>query len=110
MDTKTLNNGHPRGHFVVFYNGEENRPESEILRLSDCFERHEDEPELELTCRVYNINPGFNSNLLSKCPVLKEYMFFVEEIRQQVGTGMELGKKYSRVEVCFQYVYLTCQS
>jgi hypothetical protein len=46
----------PTPHFVVFYNGKETRPEKEILRLSDAFIHHTEEPELELKVTVYNIN------------------------------------------------------
>ena len=44
------------------------------MRLSDAFEKKTDNPELELVCRVYNINFGKNQELLEKCEVLKQYM------------------------------------
>ena len=34
--------------FVVFYNGEEEQPEVQELKLSDAFEKPIDEPNLEL--------------------------------------------------------------
>jgi len=37
---------------------------------------------MELTCRVYNINQGRNKMLLEKCPVLREYMIFVDYVRE----------------------------
>lgn len=48
----------PTPKFAVFYNGEKTRPEREVLKLSDAYENQSDEPQLELTCTVYNINPG----------------------------------------------------
>ncbi|MDD6481266.1 MAG: hypothetical protein PUF65_03150 [Lachnospiraceae bacterium] len=72
----------PIPKFAVFYNGEENQPEQYDLRLSDAFEKPVDRPELELTCRVYNINKGHNEELLARCPVLKEYMIFVDYVRR----------------------------
>ena len=45
----------PTPHFVVFYNGEEEQPEVQELKLSDAFEKPTDEPNLELKCKVYNI-------------------------------------------------------
>ena len=37
----------PTPHFVVFYNGVEEKPEKRILRLSEAFEVQTDDPELE---------------------------------------------------------------
>ncbi len=71
----------PTPKFAVFYNGEEKQPEQYEMRLSDAFERPVEEPELELTCMVYNINYGKNRRLLEKCHFLKEYMIFVDYVR-----------------------------
>ena len=46
----------PVPKFVVFYNGEEDQPAEYEMKLSDAFEKHVDNPELELVCKVYNIN------------------------------------------------------
>ena len=80
----------PTPHFVVFYNGTEVRPEVEIQRLSEHFEKKTDEPEIDLVCTVYNICKGNNSRLLEKCPVLSEYMYFVERVRYRVNCEEEL--------------------
>lgn len=71
----------PVPHFVVFYNGIENRPEKENMFLSSSYAHDVCEPELELKCTVYNINQGNNQILLNKCPVLNEYMIFVDKVR-----------------------------
>ena len=71
----------PVPHFVVFYNGREDAPEHYELRLSDAFEQETGSPELELVCHVYNINKGNNSELLAKCPTLRDYMYFVDLVR-----------------------------
>jgi hypothetical protein len=71
----------PTPHFAVFYNGTENRPEKEELCLSESFEHAADQPEIELRCTVYNLNPGNNTALLEGCGVLKGYMYFVEKVR-----------------------------
>ena len=63
----------PVPKFVVFYNGVEFQPEKQKLRLSDAFEERQEEPELELTVTVYNINPGNNKELMEACRPLKEY-------------------------------------
>jgi hypothetical protein len=71
----------PLPHFIVFYNGMESAPEQYDLRLSDAFERKTSEPEIELICHVYNINPGNNSKLLASSATLREYMYFVTCVR-----------------------------
>lgn len=72
----------PTPRFAVFYNGEEEQPEQYELKLSDAFVHPVENPEIELTCRVYNINYGKNQELLSKCTFLKEYMIFVDYVRE----------------------------
>lgn len=51
------------------------------MRLSDAFEKKVDNPDLELVCKVYNINFGKNAPLLEKCDIIKEYMIFVDYVR-----------------------------
>ena len=71
----------PTPRFVVFYNGRENRPAVETLKLSDAFEKATTKPELELICTVYNINPGYNEDFLEKCSVISGYTTFIEKVR-----------------------------
>ena len=72
----------PTPRFAIFYNGAEDQPEQYALKLSDAFIHPMDKPDLELTCRVYNINRGRNKELLDACPVLREYMLFVDYVRE----------------------------
>ena len=72
----------PVPHFVVFYNGLELRPEVEYLKLSDSFMKPTDDPDLELKCVVYNINKGYNTDMISNCEALRGYMMFVEQVRK----------------------------
>ena len=65
----------------MFYNGEQDQPEEYDMKLSDAFEKRTQNPELELVCKVYNINFGKNKQLLEKCNVLREYMIFVDYVR-----------------------------
>ena len=67
----------PTPHFVVFYNGTEIRPEVETLKLSSAFAHTTNTPELELTCRIYNINPDIHPVVLTKCRVLREYRLYI---------------------------------
>lgn len=72
----------PTPRFVVFYNGGQDQPEQSEMRLSDAYERRMDQPELELICKVYNINIGKNKELLEHCRFLKEYVLFVDRVRE----------------------------
>ena len=78
----------PTPRFAVFYNGVEEQPEQYQLKLSDAYANRMEEPELELTCTVYNINSGKNRKLLSECPVLEQYMVFVRYFRE----GLEMHR------------------
>ena len=93
----------PAPHFLVFYNGTEEREESSILKLSDSFEyvgTQKEEPNLELKVQVLNINQGKNKELLELCRTLKEYMIFVDRIRLYTKT-MELDAAAERaVDEC----------
>lgn len=62
---------------------------SEVLRLSDSYEKETDSPELELICTVYNINVGNNKEILSKSKVLNDYMIFIDRIRYNESLGIE---------------------
>ena len=72
----------PVPKFVVFYNGEIDRPEEYELRLSDAFEKQVDSPELELVCKVYNVNIGKHAKIIEECKVIKDYMTFVDYVRK----------------------------
>ncbi len=71
----------PTPRFVVFYNGVDEAPERQALRLSEAFEKPMEEPEVELCVTMLNINPGNNGELLESCRLLKEYMLYVEKVR-----------------------------
>lgn len=75
----------PTPKFAVFYNGDEKRPEKEIFKLSSAFENQMDQPELELVCTVYNMNPGNNCELLNKCNMLNEYMIFIGYVKDNLA-------------------------
>ena len=74
----------PTPHFIVFYNGMEQQPEREILKLSDLYQLHEEEPMLELQVEMLNINDGNNEELKECCQTLKEYMQYVNCVRYYI--------------------------
>lgn len=71
----------PAPRFVVFYNGTEKQPERKIHRLSDSFSKKQENPELELTVTVLNINAGNNAEILGRCKTLREYMLYTNKVR-----------------------------
>ncbi len=71
----------------IFYNGEEEQPEVQELKLSDAFEKPTDEPNLELKCKVYNINDGKNKAIMESCGWLNDYMTFVNKVREYHADG-----------------------
>lgn len=50
----------PTPQYIVFYNGDEEHEDEEILRLSDAFETTERIEGYEWTARMLNINYGRN--------------------------------------------------
>ena len=93
----------PTPHFVVFYNGIEDKPEKRILRLSEAFEVSTDDPELELKVTILNINPKMNEELKEKCPVLKQYTQYVEQVRYN-SAGMPLEQAVeTAIEYCIRH-------
>lgn len=93
----------PTPHFVVFYNGVEDKPEKRILRLSEAFEVPTEDPELELKVTILNINPSMNEELKEKCQVLKQYTQYVELVRYN-SAGMPLEQAVeTAIEYCIRH-------
>ena len=86
----------PAPHFVVFYNGKEERPEDTVVKLSDAYLQKEEEPELELKVRYLNINQGYNPELMERCRTLKEYSEFVARIRKYAVGETAIGEAVDR--------------
>ena len=82
----------PTPHFVVFYNGTDNRPDYEVMKLSTsfCSSESEGEEAIEVRCKVYNINYGRNSWLAESSKVIGGYGNFVNKIRNYKSEGLEL--------------------
>lgn len=72
----------PTPKFIVFYNGLDERPARETFRLSDSYEHKCEDYEMDVVCTVYNINPGYNDDILAKSKVLYGYTTFVEKVRR----------------------------
>jgi predicted transposase YdaD len=104
----------PRPEFIVLYNGLKPYPERSILKLSGAYEERADlkkgpvfPPELDLTVKVYNINRGYNEEIIRKSEKLKGYSFFVDKIRENRRT-MPLEKAMkATIEYCIAHDILT---
>lgn len=92
----------PAPKFIVFYNGTVNHPEQQILKLSDAFEKEQEQSALELTVIVYNINLGHNSELLGACRLLKEYAQYVEQVRTFAKDGAFPEAVEKAVDYCIK--------
>lgn len=72
----------PTPEFVVFYNGEDEQPDRQELRLSDSYEIMHAEPALELKVVMLNVNAGHNPELMETSKTLREYAEYVKRVRQ----------------------------
>jgi len=75
--------------FYVMYNGESDYPEKVTLKLSDLFKVDYGENVLELTVTVYNVNKGYNKNILGRSRTLDEYAIFIKKAREYRNCGLE---------------------
>ena len=98
----------PTPKFLVFYNGtDENIPDRLELRLSDAYENHSENPDLELKVTMLNINSDHNFELLKNCHVLWEYSQYVTRVRKY-ATMMSLNEAVNlAITECIQEGILT---
>lgn len=91
----------PTPQCVVFYNGEKDMPEEQILSLSDAFINKTAKADVELRVRIININYGHNETLMENCRVLREYAWFVEIARQYTSSGISVQEAlHAAIEYC----------
>ena len=85
----------PTPEFYVLYNGTEDYPDADTLRLSDAFMYADISginrfPAMELVVRVININKGHSREILERSGVLNSYAVFVGQVRDHRKRGLEL--------------------
>ncbi|MGN1166418.1 MAG: hypothetical protein ACI4S2_08360 [Lachnospiraceae bacterium] len=71
----------PTPHFIVFYNGVDELPDTKEMNLSDAFIVREEEIYLELRLTLININPGYNEKLKGACKTLSDYTKYTARVR-----------------------------
>ena len=91
----------PTPEFIVLYNGKDDIPEKQIMKLSDAF-IEKDDIKLELKVKVININYG-KSSVLQKSKNLNDYSYFIYDIQQYLKNGLELKNAIkSAIEDCIK--------
>lgn len=72
----------PTPRFLIFFNGVEEQPDEKILKLSASYTIPEEQPSLELTATMLNINRGHNQQLMSACKTLCDYAEYTARVRE----------------------------
>ena len=97
----------PPPRFLIFYNGEKEQPDVQVLKLSELFSLPEDHPALELEAVMLNINKGHNRKLMEACRSLRDYAEYTDRVRKY-AKEMELRKAVERaVAECIEEGILT---
>ncbi|HBA48281.1 MAG TPA: hypothetical protein DCZ91_10890 [Lachnospiraceae bacterium] len=84
----------PAPDYYVFYNGRENAPDRQDLRLSDAFLVPRE--GYEWTAHMLNINAEGNRKLLNQCPALKGYVALIQYVREFQGAGDSLSESMDK--------------
>lgn len=72
----------PEPEFVIFYNGREEMPERQVLKLSDMYTTKDKQVRLELEAVMLNISGENNHKLKAECHTLREYAIYTDKIRK----------------------------
>jgi hypothetical protein len=90
----------PNPEFIVLYNGDDECPDKQVLKLSDMFSEPlpESLAKLELVVNVYNINKGRNEEFATRSEKLKGYEIFIFLIKEYVKS-MDRGSAIKRAIV-----------
>ena len=96
----------PKPHCICFYNGTEEQPEQQVLKLSDAFGG---EGDIEVKVKMLNVNYGKNRELMETCQPLREYAWLVDRVRehQRVMQNLEAAVDASIDEMPDSFVIRT---
>ena len=94
----------PTPYYVVFYNGTQDQPDRQVMKLSDSYTvKGEEPPCLEMTALVLNVNLGHNQELMEKCRKLQEYAQFVAAVRRYREKDADLTTAINHaIDECIQ--------
>ena len=85
----------PAPEFIIFYNGKDEMPERQLLKLSDMYSVKGENPKLELEATLLNISGTNNRKLKEACRTLRDYAIYTDKIRTYTET-MELPEAVDR--------------
>jgi hypothetical protein len=93
----------PYPEFVVLYNGKDTFPECKTYTLSSAFKNASNllgelktNNSLEVTVNVYNINKGFNTDLIARSTLLSGYVTFHDKMRTYLDSGDPLSEAMNK--------------
>ena len=90
----------PEPRFLIFYNGQEEQPDRQMLHLSDLYITKSEKPALELEALMLNVNMGHNQELMAACRTLREYAEYVDWVRRY-AKEMPLDQAVDRaIDIC----------
>ena len=95
----------PAPHYVVFYNGAEDQPEREVVKLSDSYTVQDggEPPCLEMSATILNVNLGYNRELMKRCQTLYEYAQLVSAVRKHWERDKDLTRALDQaIEECIR--------
>jgi len=92
----------PTPKFFILYNGGQ-KLEGKAVRLSDVFAIKEQEPPMELTAKVIDINYTSGEVALSRSNSLKGYSFLVAQVRKHLNAGKNRDASIvEAIELCIE--------
>ena len=91
----------PTPQYYVFYNGDRDMPDKQLLKLSDAFIEPPREGCFEWTATILNINYGHNKKLLSNCKTLSDYGILIKTIN-------DYKQKYNDINAAIENVIDYC--
>lgn len=95
----------PTPKYVVLYNGREDLPDKQVLKLSDAFIDKTGSKVSDLECRatVLNINYGHNEQTLKACKRLNDYSVFVSKVNEGLDNKLSLKNAISEaISYCIE--------
>ena len=89
----------------IFYNGREDLPDKQVLKLSDAFIDRICQKVSDLECRatVLNINYGHNEQTLKACKRLNDYSIFISKVNEGLDKNLSLKNAISEaISYCIE--------
>jgi hypothetical protein len=90
----------PRPEFIVLCKDPAMKKDKQTLKLSDAFEDDGDggKVSLELEVTVININTGYNEEIIEKCPLLRDYVRYIDIVEAVQKRIAEENPAMTRVQ------------